>query len=68
MSKLNHLYNAEKILFVIKHIRNGGNNVLKAFPSIQWSLLRLVSEISGSSTYFMLIGKRFLVNKNERMD
>ena len=24
MSKLNHLYNAEKILYVIKRIRNGG--------------------------------------------
>ena len=30
MSKLNHLFNAEKILYVIKCIRNGGDNVTKA--------------------------------------
>ena len=39
MSKLNHLFNAEKIIYVIKHIRNGGDNVMKACPSIQWSLI-----------------------------
>ena len=37
MSKLNHLYNAEKYS-VIKCIRNGGDNLLKVCPSIQWSL------------------------------
>ena len=39
MSKLNHLYNAEKILYVIEHIRYGANNELKACPSIPWSLI-----------------------------
>ena len=39
MSKLNHLYNAEKILYGVKWIRNGGDNLLKACPSIQWSLI-----------------------------
>ena len=41
MSKLNHLFNAEKILYVIKRIRKG-DNVMKACPSIQWSLVRRI--------------------------
>ena len=38
MSKLNHLYNAEKILSFIKW----GDNVMKACLSIQWSLHKVV--------------------------
>ena len=38
MSKLNHLYNAGKILFVDERIRIGGiMYVLRVCPSIQWS-------------------------------
>ena len=36
MPKLNHLYNAEKILSTDKHIhQKWGNKVLKVCPSIQ---------------------------------
>ena len=43
MSKLNCLYNAEKIFSVIKCIRNGGgDNLLKVGLSIQWSPTKLV--------------------------
>ena len=33
MSKLNHVYYPEKILFADKYIRNGGDNVMKVGPS-----------------------------------
>ena len=47
MSKLNHLFNAEKILNVIKCIRNGGDNVMKACPSIQLSLMSAFANLVG---------------------
>ena len=37
MSKLNRLYNAEKILCYQMH-QKWGDNLLKVCPSIQWSL------------------------------
>ena len=54
MSKLNHLKNAEKILNVIKRIRKGGgDNVLKACPSIQWSLHRSTEKFIQCSVNFI---------------
>ena len=38
MSKLNCLYNAEKILCYQMHQKWGGDNLSKVCPSIQWSL------------------------------
>ena len=38
MSKLNHLLNAEKIIYVLNASEMGGDNVMKACQSIQWSL------------------------------
>ena len=40
MSKLNHLLNAEKYSMLSNASEMGGDNVLKACPSIQWSLAR----------------------------
>ena len=42
MSKLNHLYNAEKITLLSNASEMGGDNLLKVCPSIQWSLLVLI--------------------------
>ena len=42
MSKLNHLFSAEEILFYQMH-QKWGYNVMKACPSIQWSLGKRIS-------------------------
>ena len=34
MSNLNNLYNAEKIIYVIKHIRNGGGIILSEYTVV----------------------------------
>ena len=38
MSKLNHLYNAEKNTLCYQMHQKWGDNLLKVCPSIQWSL------------------------------
>ena len=44
MSKLNHLFNAEKILCYQTH-QKWGDNVMKACPSKQWSLDNVVNHL-----------------------
>ena len=45
MSKLTHLYNTDKITQWWKRIRNGGDNVLKVCPSIQWAVFAVFQNL-----------------------
>ena len=59
MSKLNHLHNAEKILYIIKHIRNGGicNESLSEYTIVSASAVRLDIKRSYLCFLFASIGQ-----------